>query len=62
MSGKSDRDGPQGSGGHAAFTPAVGSFEFTGENANATDRRIACSMMLNNAARRFLRRIGSGHE
>ena len=61
MSGKSDRDGPRRSGGHGAFTPEGGSFEFTGENANATDRRVAASSRLNHAARMFLRRVGAGH-
>ncbi len=43
---------------HGKFGPAVGSFEFTGENAKATDRRAA-QTGLEKAAQAFLRRVGS---
>jgi hypothetical protein len=44
---------------HGKFGPAIGSFEFTGENANATDRRASVNPVLSKAAQAFLRRVGS---
>jgi hypothetical protein len=44
---------------HGKFGPSVGSFEFTGENANATDRRAPVNPILARAAQAFLRRVGS---
>lgn len=44
---------------HGKFGPAVGSFEFTGENAKATDRRASEATGLEKAAQAFLRRVGS---
>jgi hypothetical protein len=44
---------------HGKFGPAVGSFEFTGENAKATDRRASETAGLEKAAQAFLRRVGS---
>jgi len=44
---------------HGHFTPPTGSFEFTGENANATDRNRKREDALTLAARSFLRRVGS---
>ncbi len=44
---------------HGKFGPAVGSFEFTGENAKATDRRASDVSGLEKAAQAFLRRVGS---
>ncbi len=43
---------------HGMFTPATGSFEFTGENAQASDDRNRREPRLLDAARSFLRRVG----
>ncbi len=44
---------------HGEFKPVEGSFEFTGENANATQWHCADHERLLNAARSFLSRVGS---
>lgn len=59
MTGEKDHGSAKRRGRHGGFAPETGSFEFTGENANATDRRRT---RLTLAAQAFLRRVGSGHE
>ena len=43
---------------HGEFNPADSSFEFTGENANNTDRWNPSSPRMIAAARAFLHRVG----
>jgi hypothetical protein len=44
---------------HGAFKPHLGSFEFTGENDNATNRHCPQTPRLTRAAQAFLLRVGS---
>ena len=44
---------------HGEFTPAEGSFEFTGENDNNTTGRKPHDPRMVRAARAFLNRVGS---
>lgn len=59
MTGEKDHGSAKRRGHHGGFAPETGSFEFTGENANATDRKRD---RLTTAARQFLRRVGSGYK
>jgi hypothetical protein len=43
---------------HGEFKPAIGSFEFTGENANNTGRHSPTDPRMIAAARAFLNRVG----
>jgi len=56
MTGESRHGSAQKRAHHGKFTPATGSFEFTGENAQASDNRRETRLL--DAARSFLRRVG----
>lgn len=58
MTGESRHGSAKGRPHHGLFTPETGSFEFTGENAQATDRRFHREPRLLDAARSFLKRVG----